>query len=537
MELDFLSQLARMLPHGGAKAPLHEIPDRLLVKPPDLWAGEPEAGIALLNGSFTFHGQSYAFPDPLTLNIWTPPGMSAEWLAYLHSFSWLRDLRAIPGEDSARAGYTLIENWCRQKNRPDSADITGERLSNWISHADIFVHESNESFRDLFFSQLEHQALMLHKILSGPQTYGLSALKGLIYAGLALEGRESWIEQGLTLLEARISKEILKDGGHISRSPGMLLSIFTTLLDIRTALSYGDYPPVESLEAALERAGLALKFFRGGDGALASFHQTGKGHTDLLDQALSQAGITAKNFSSLPQSGYERLTLGRSCVLFDTGISAPPDHDQHTHAGPLAFEFSYGKETVFVNCGTHPVHREWREALRATPAHNTLTLAGVSAFDIKDSGHLGRKSRHAEARRMDGKDYQLAESSHDGYESLNGFIHKRRLYLGNKGHDLRGEDTLECTIGKQIKPHDFTIRFHIHPRTTASLIQNGREALLRLAGGVGWRFHHEGGCLSLEDSVVWGEGSAPRKTRQLVITGQTNERQTQIKWALQREGV
>lgn len=537
MELDFLSQLGRILPHGAAKVPLHEVPDRLLVKPPDLWTGSPDAGIALLNGTFTLSSQNYTFPDPFKTNIWNPPGMSAEWLAHLHGFSWLRDLRAIPGEDSARAGYTLIENWCRQKNKPDSADITGERLSNWISHADIFVPESNESFRDLFFGQMEHQALMLQRNLSNPQTYGLSALKGLIYTGLALEGRESWIELGLTLLESRVSKEILKDGGHISRSPGALLTAFTTLLDIRTALSYGDYPPVESLEAAVERAGLALKFFRANDGALASFHQTGKGHTNLLEQALSQASINGKHNSRLPQSGFERLSLGRSCVLFDTGTPAPPDYDQYSHASPLAFEFTYGKDSVFVNCGTHPVHREWREALRATPAHNTLTLAGANAFDIKDSGHLGRKSRHAEARRMDGKDYQLAESSHDGYESLNGFIHKRRLYLGDKGHDLRGEDTLECTIGKQIKPHDFTIRFHIHPRITTSLIQNGREALLRLPSGVGWRFHHHGGSLSLEDSVVWGEGSAPRKTRQLIITGQATENQTQIKWALQREGV
>lgn len=555
MSLDFLTHLGRKaLPfrQNQGHETVRDTPDRLLVKPPPLWAGSAEAGEALINGAFKYLGQTYTFPDPFRSNIWMPPGMSAAWLSYLHGFSWLADLRAVSGEESIAAGFTLIENWCRMSRSsggklpyftPYDPAITGNRLSHWIANADLFVPEQNEAFRDLFFSQLEHQALTLHKTLCGQKPPALNgpenlmALKGLIYSGLALEGREGWIEQGLGLLLLQMRHEILKDGGPITRSPGVLFECFRLLLDIRTALACGGYPAPDALEDAIERSAAALKFFRLGGGTLAGFHQTMSPSQELLDQALGQAGLSAKPFSSLPQTGFERLSQGRSVIIFDTGISPPPGSDTLSHAAPLAFEFSYGREAVLINCGTSAASQEWRDALRATPAHNTLTMDGRNAFEIKEQGGLGRKSRKAGTRRLDGKDYQLAESSHDGYEGLNGFIHTRRLYLGDKGHDLRGEDILECSIGRPLKPSHFAIRFHLAPRASASLIQGGREVLLRMPGGIGWRFHHEGGHLDLEESVVVVENGLLRKTLQIVLGGEVSEASIHIKWALQREGV
>ncbi|MCD8562826.1 MAG: heparinase II/III family protein, partial [Alphaproteobacteria bacterium] len=71
----------------------------------------------------------------------------------------------------------------------------------------------------------------------------------------------------------------------------------------------------------------------------------------------------------------------------------------------------------------------------------------------------------------------------------------------------------------------------------ASLIQGGHAVLVRLAGGIGWRFHHQGGALRLEDSIIMGENGPPRKTVQIVLAGEITEPGATIKWALQREGV
>lgn len=492
----------------------------------------------LIGGAFSFGGQTYAFPDPFRANIWQPPGICSAWMEYLHGFSWLRDIRAVGTADAARAAFTLVENWCRFKTSPAVPGLIGKRLAHWISQADFFLPENHEPFRDLFFAQIDRQAAMLHKSLNDASGVdGFAAARGLLYAGLALEGRELWIEAALTTLDGLMGREILKDGGHISRSPAALFDILTLLIDTRAALMAGGYPTPEAVDKAIERAAEAVRFFRLAGGGLASFHGGVSPLPSVIDQALNLAALEGKIFQTLPQSGFERMAQGRSLVIFDAGAAAPASHDRAAHAAPLAFEFWHGKDVVFGACGNHPLSAEWQDFLRGTAAHTALTLDSRNACEIRETGAFGRRNRRTETRRMDTKTYLLAEGLHDGYESLNGLIHRRRLYLGDKGHDLRGEERLSCTIGKPLQPSRFDIRFHLHPRAVVSLIQGGTAALLRLPGGSGWRFHHEGGQLAVEESV-WVEGDQPpRKTTQLVISGAVSEAETLLKWALQREGV
>ena len=129
----------------------------------------------------------------------------------------------------------------------------------------------------------------------------------------------------------------------------------------------------------------------------------------------------------------------------------------------------------------------------------------------------------------------MLEAAHEGYVALNGFTHKRRLYVSDQGQDIRGEDSLTAQHDPQ-RPIEAVIRFHLHPKVMVSLIREGQEALLRLPGGVGWRFHHSGGELALEDSVYLGEGKQIRKTKQLAVYGQITQKQARILWAVQREG-
>ena len=108
------------------------------------------------------------------------------------------------------------------------------------------------------------------------------------------------------------------------------------------------------------------------------------------------------------------------------------------------------------------------------------------------------------------------------------------FYLADNGHDFRGEDNLSCSIGLST-PHDIAIRFHLHPRVKVSLVQGGKEALLQVGKGSGWRFTIVNGDLDIENSVYLGEGIDVRKTKQLVIRGKMEDDHRQFKWALQLE--
>lgn len=514
-------------------------PDALIVKPADPWAGDSETGRSLCaDGSFVIDG------DRLTLRgeCWEPVGVDQAWLDHMHGFTWLRDLRALGGDSARHAARAMIASWIRHYEgwhamawRPD---LTGERIALWVAHYDFFSAGADEFFQDQFFDSLVRQARHVRRSLPG-EIYGLAALKsikGLLYAGVAFEGYEFWIEQALEWLEKETARQILSDGSHVSRSPAQFLQALQILLDVRGALTAAGYPAPEYLQHAIDRAGPAVRFFRYADKNFGLFNGAQEGDPVFIDAVLAQASAGSRPLSSLPASGFERATLGRTLLLFDCGKVPAYPHDQAAHAAPLSFELCYGKERIFVACGTHPTSADWQDSLRATAAHNTLTFDHRNACEIRSDGHFSRKVKVSSSLREDTKNACLLEATHDGYMSLNGMTHRRRLYLTDQGNDLRGEDILNSSIAPT-HPLRVAIRFHIHPRVLVSLIRDGSEALLRLPTGIGWRFHQCGGVLALEDSVYLGQGARPRKTKQLVVHAAITHENTNIRWALQREGL
>ena len=514
------------------------VPERLLVKPVDPWPGDEERGRWLCGGAFAIDS------DQLELrgDCWEPFGVGTVWLDHMHGFEWLRDLRSLGGDSARRQGRALMASWIHNYHRWHKMawrpDVTARRVAMWISHYECFAASASDEFQEGFFDSLMRQSRHLARSLPG-DLHGIALLhgaKGLLYAGLAFEGRESWIEQALAIFEREIKKQILSDGGHVSRNPAQLLEALQIFLDVRMALMAGGYPGFDKIQHAIDKMGPAVRFFRYADKGFALFNGAQEGNIAFIDSVLAQANARGKALQSLPCTGYERITQGRSMIMMDTGKAPDWPYDSGAHAAPLAFEFCYGKERLFVNCGMHPISNEWHEALRATSAHNTAVIECRNACEILESGHLGRKVRNVVMLREDSKKSALIEASHDGYVALGGITHGRRLFLTEKGCDLRGEDSFTCGTGL-VKPQEIAIRFHIHPRVQVSLIRDGEEALLRMPGGVGWRFRHGSGALVLENSIYLGEGSHPRKTKQLVIYGQMEKDVARVKWALQREGV
>lgn len=399
----------------------------------------------------------------------------------------------------------------------------------------------DEEFHDVFFESVLTHAQHLARVV-GPNLHvslsGISALKatkGLLYAGMAIEGCEDWQEQAVERLKNEVEVQILSDGAHISRSPAQLLEALQILLDIQGAFNSSGQRLPDFIQHAIDRIGPALRFYRYNDKRFGLFHGSQTSDVDFIDKVLAQTGARGKALESLPCAGFERISQGRTLVVFDCGEAVCAPYDTVAHTASLSFELSYAKQRIFVNCGSHPSDVDWRHALRGAAAHTALTLDGLDVCDIESHGGFGRKPVHVRSMREDSKHTHLLEASHDGYVAVNGYTHTRRLFISEDGNDIRGDDCLEA-LASPNNPVVVTIRFHLHPSVTVSLINNGAEALLRLPGGVGWRFKHHGGELSLEDSIYMGEGAQPRKTKQLVINGQIIDIYNQFKWCLRKEG-
>ncbi len=509
----------------------------LTFKPVDPWPGDLDKGRALTRGVFEHYGEQLH-----AKGLFWEAG-DAHWMDYLHKFEWMRDLRALGGDEARFACRAYIDQWLKYyfywNEDAWSPDRTGRRLAMWLSLYDFYGESADEEFQDRLLDSILRQARHLYRIMPVSQ-HGLPALEsltGLVYSGLAIPDGERWLDYALQSLAEETSHQILSDGGHISRNPETLLRVVMLLSDVRRAILSSGYALPEKIQHALDRTAPALRFFRMSDKSFCLFNGAQEGDSSLLDKVILQADNKGRIPRSLYQSGYERISQGRTQMIIDTGRLPPSPDDLHAHVSPGAFELIVGRERVMVSCGSHPTNPQWQDMLRNTAAHNTLTVDHRNAIEIKKNGHIGRRPKKVESFREDLSDGScLFTVTHDGYVPVNGLVHTRRLFVNDRGDDIRGEDTLTTKTGTLARPAGISIRFHLHPRVMVSLIREGEEALLRLPNGHGWRFYHEGTKLELENSIYLGTGIYPRKTKQLVLSAEMQDPTYVIQWALQKEG-
>jgi uncharacterized heparinase superfamily protein len=507
-------------------------PRRLLFVPGETSPGDSERGAALMQGEFRFAGQSVREPDAL----WRPAEVSTDWLAELHAFGWLNDLRAVGGEAARHKARELVADWIATQTRWRTAtwrpDVLASRVANWLSAAEFMFAGYDGILWPHYLDSLARQVRHLRRVerLVDPGADRLVILKGLIYASLCLDAEVRRLNRWLTALAAEVDRQIAPDGGHISRSPSVSFEVFRLLVDLRAAIRDAEANVPGTLQNAIDRMAPMIRFFRHGDGGLCLFNDSNEGQPWLTDVVLTRSDARGKPLASAPHTGYERLTANRTLVVVDTGAPAPPSYDEHAHAGTLSFEMSVGKERLIVNCGAYAgANPAWRLAQRATAAHSTVTVEDANSADILPGGRIGRRPTRVASERKEADGNVWIECSHDGYARPFGITHRRRIYLAATGGDVRGEDTLTGAGN-----HRFTVRFHLHPSVKASTVQGGTSILLQLPTGGGWRVRTTGGVASLQESVYLGVRGERKRTDQIVITGATRDGEAQIKWALTR---
>ena len=77
--------------------------------------------------------------------------MSDAWLAELHGFDWLRDLRAVGGDAARRRARDLVGDWIeRQTSWQEIAwrpDVLATRLHAWLGQHDFFCASADDLYR------------------------------------------------------------------------------------------------------------------------------------------------------------------------------------------------------------------------------------------------------------------------------------------------------------------------------------------------------------------------------------------------------
>lgn len=522
-------------------------PERVLVAPPDLRLADPRVAHDIYSGRYPLSGHlvETGGQSPFQVTV-----ADRGWLKSLHGFRWLRHMGAARTELATTNARALVSDWIAVHGGHIDGigwqpGTVAKRVIAWLQHSTMLLQGAELRFYRSFLRSLAVQVRYLRWAARGmPEgKERLRARIALAFAALSLPASASVLRSASRLLGDELNRQILPDGGHVSRNPLAVLELLADLIPLRqTYLGQSETPPEELLNA-VDRMLPALRFFRHRDGSVARFNGMGATIQERANAILRHDDVEAEPLRHAPHSGYDRLDLGETVVIADTGAAPPPELAGSAGAGCLSFEMSTGRRMLIVNCGVDTYGPpEARPLGRATAAHSTVTLndASQGRFNhaARISAWLGQPllggAHNVSSLRSDGDGRQGFAAAHDAYLLRFGLYHEREMQLSDEGRVLAGIDRFYKPAGALPLAGDrdaIAVRFHVHP--DVELRGESREPVLVTPDGDMWRFTSPDLTPMVEDSIFFAGLSGPRRTLQIVLSGRVSDRPA-VRWRFQK---
>jgi uncharacterized heparinase superfamily protein len=530
------------------RTPLHrmritgKLPLKLLAAPVDPLPGDEARGKAIRMGRFHYMGMDFSIADG---NFADPP-LPPRFLDYIHRFDWLRDLGAAANRvDGALVAAEIADKWL-------AAHADKPRLPAWdtVTCAWRFLNMAAWSPYLLSSTDLVYRSKILNHFARTARHLDQSAIRatqphdkvggwvGVIAASLLLpegKGRRAMGEHGL---EAALIELVFPDGGVITRSPIQLIELVGMLSMLRKAYLAREEEIPDFLTDTLRRNIPALLGLTHSDGGLGAWQGSGHVGAEQIEALVEASGVRARPSRQALDWGYQRVAAGQAVLLVDAG---PPPHAKQAITGcasTLAFEYSFAKQRIIINCGGASlagadIPAPLARGLRTTAAHSTLCVDNSNSTALLANGQLGRGVIEVGLDRRDIENATRIEASHDGYARAYGFTHSRLLIMRSDGLELRGEDTLlpheKYKAKEEVPAH---LRFHLGADIELLLADDGKSIVMRLDDGSSWSFVVTAGKIAVDDSI-WVDGNGrPNPTRQLIIEVPVPKGGTSIGWQL-----
>lgn len=493
---------------------------------------------------FPFASLSTAFADLPTI-----PALSQ----YAHGFGWLRDLsvgersHAALARDLARSWFFALGKEAGEAWQPG---MVGLRIKNLLSWGKALFESDHE---DLRADLAAHLARCLSVLQSQPVARidapaRLSVAIAKILFGTCLPDLESERNAGLATLEPELKAQILADGSHPSRNPEILSEIlFDLTLVEELLLRRGLDAPLFLLQTGV-RIHNFLCFVLDEDGGLPIVQGASEGDRAALARAMSRFDPPKRRFGWTRISGLQRLDAQDLHVLMDVANPPEPPYAQNAQPSVLSFSLSSRAGRIVTSCGLpNWADQEYRARLSRTAAHSTLILNDQDSADLLASDDYVPELNRTmiSPKRLEEPDQIWVEAQHEFWRKSMGLVHRRRLYVDQKGHSVRGEDSLLHPLidGRASAPNaliPFVIRFHLAPGLRAEVDHQLKTVTINGPGPEIWRFRTNGEQLRVEQDAYFGDMRGRQATAQIVLYGMArpdgsgNEAPNHVLWAFSR---
>ena len=523
--------------YGSASA------DQILIVPQELRAADPSFWFEVESDHFGLASEIADLKGASPFGI-VPP--SDAWARELHGFGWLRHLAAAESDDASAAARQYVLDWIMINRTPRGIAaepaVIGRRLMSWIAHANMLLEGTDAKTYTTIMSSVGEQVLVLNATWRNapdgvPRMVSLIAL---VLADLAVSGHDRQIADAEAALVSELKRQILDDGGHVSRNPSVLADLVLDLLPLGQCFQARGRQAPEEVADVCKKALAFLRFMRLGDGMLARFNGVSTGSPAGLATVLGYSAGELDAVGSADASGYARLERGETVIIADTGTPPALEVATEAQAGALSFEMTSRARLIFVNGGfPGPADSTWNSVARATASHNTLCLAETSSSRLVRHAKLEnivgglpiRGPDMVAARLIDEGGKAVLAGSHDGYAQRFGLMHFRRIGLSQNGDTVEGIDRLEPPQGRLRLKADlpYAIHFHLHPDCRCERLPQRGACRILVNDGQVWTFTAEGADLTIEDGLYFVDSAGPRPSVQIVLRGATFG-ESEIRW-------
>src|SRR6201986_922434 len=263
---------------------------RLTIAPHDLRTADATRAAEIYAGRFVFAGKIVTCHGRSVFDL-EPP--SEDWEVALLGFGWLRHLRAADTALTRANARALVDDWISNPTAGRSVgrrpDVVARRVISLLSQAPLVLSDTDSKFYRRYLRGLARDIRHLrYAMLDMPDGVPrLQVMIALCYASLCLANQARHIKSASKRLSDELLRQILPDGGHISRNPGALIELLIDLLPLRQTFAARNLAPPPALLNPIDRLMPMLRFFRHGDGSFALFNGMSSGPSDLLATLLA----------------------------------------------------------------------------------------------------------------------------------------------------------------------------------------------------------------------------------------------------------
>ena len=493
-----------------------------------------------LLSSFTNHKNfSFKIDGVDSENLWNKQSLN-ENEKNLHNFLWLN---LIDRKNDGLIIQKIISMWIHKngkykKNIWDNTTLS-KRIISWILNADIILNNADNIFKDNFLESIIIQINHLKKNIKFQNDYPkkIEMISAILLSGLVFKEYSNNFDLGIRELKKLIENFFDTEGFPVNGNPNDLIKLSKYLILIKECSKDAQNYIPDYLDEIIEKNLTCLVSIKTSNDETPLFNGNVEAKIDEyfnyiknLNYKLSKAKKLVGNIHIVRNKKHN--------IFFDAGEPPKKNFSNNYQSGPLSFEYFINENKIITNCGFGSQISKKAELLsRLTSAQSTLCLNDVSvtkfernklinsAFgtSIKNNFKVFDVNHNEETSNI------MITASHNAYEKIFGYTHKRSIKILKDSNDLLGSDYL---IKKDKAANvNYSIRFHLYPGISAVQTMSGNSILLQVEKNKSLVFSTSEEKISIEKSIFLGRNQILNNFC-ITIYGKTNDEDKTINWKI-----